>query len=196
MINKKKKKTPDVLTQDLPVDKVDFFLKKNYKKIIIVTAVILLVVMMSFTFKSYQKSKLSNMLNHIGTLESDAMTSADKEAALKKFSELAVLYPEMAGYINYTAGLIAYQNNKNELAVSYFSKTTGDFKEISDSMLADISDAKPSAATYRTNGKMKELWFYREVLSAEGEQKAKLLEEFKTAYPDSGLVEILQNWES
>ena len=117
-------------------------------------------------------------------------------------SALVVLF--IAVYLGYTAYGIS-KNKKidslsaaemimivNEKAVSELKKAGGRFSELSAGMLYDLGQ-NVVPANY-LQGEMRELWYYRNVLSSNDNNIDTNINNFKMLYPESQLLTLVENW--
>jgi hypothetical protein len=131
----------------------------------------------------------------IGSAET-AMTSGNvTPEALTAFKSLAQKKSSSKNYIYLKAGMIEASNNI-ETAQTTLAEVGGTLGELADSLSYDLGNKDISTEAYIINGAMKPLWYYRAVIAAEGDKKAKLMEEFGSKYPDSALYELVKRWES
>ena len=77
-------------------------------------------------------------------------------------------------------------------AVSELQKSGGRFSELSAGMLYDLGQSIVPANYLQ--GDMRELWYYRNVLSSNDADTDKNINEFKMLYPNSPLLTLVENW--
>ena len=170
------------------VDRLEYFLQKNLKVILLV--ITLLVAAFIIGYIAYE-SYLSSQKNKQEIIGAQELILLDV-ASVKTFSEIAAKVPSQKDYIALrSAGMFERYDADNE-SISELQKVTGNLKELSDGMLYDLG-GKVDPSKYLT-GTMPELWHYRNVLSSTPENVQKNIDAFKVTYPNSKLLELVQNW--
>jgi hypothetical protein len=179
---------------EVPIDKVESFMYANYKKILIATAVVLVGFVVVYTISQVLSVNAEKSISRVAAAE--ASLNANSSAAdVAAFKNLAASNSAVKDYIYYKSGVVESFSNKTE-AVKTLGMAGGKFKEFADGLAFDLGNKEISPSSYISKGELKALWYYRAVLAAEGDEKAKLLADFGAKYPESELYELVKKWES
>ena len=100
----------------------------------------------------------------------------------------------MKNYINIVAGEEFVVIGDNVEALKILQNVGGDFKDMALGLAYDLGDKNINPSLYLETSSMQPLWYYRLVLNSKPEDKAKNLALFKSKYPDSKLLTLLENW--
>jgi len=188
----RRKKKP---VQEVPIDKVEDFMFQNYKKIVMVVGACLLVFIAAYTVRQIMAVSAEKAEAEIGSAETKMAVNGANAESLSSYKALAGRKSSSRNYIYLKAGIIEANNNMPD-AQATLAAVDGSLAELADSLAYDLGSKDIDPKTYIAKGSMKPLWYYRAVLSAEGDEKAKLLEEFGSKYPESPLYEMVKRWES
>ncbi|QAR33075.1 hypothetical protein EP073_06550 [Geovibrio thiophilus] len=188
----RKKKQP---VQEVPIDKVEDFMLQNYKKIVMVVGACLLVFVAVYTVRQIMAVSSAKADSEIGTTETKMALGSANAESLAAFKALADKKSASKNYIYLKAGIIEANNNLPD-AQKTLSAVNGELGELAKGLAYDLGARETDPKTYITSGNMKPLWYYRAVLASQGEEKAKLLEEFGAKYPENELYDMVKRWES
>lgn len=181
-------KKAKVTIQDTGVDRLEIFLQHNIKSILyILLSLIILFIGVYFGYNMYQKS-VNSKINKVGEVEISVKNKADAQ----KFAVLSLQAKNIKDYIALRSAIMFNSYDDNASAVSELKKTGGDYQELGAGMLFDLGQSKE--VTKYLTGNMRELWYYRQVLASTPETKAKNIELFKSLYPNSRLLTMVENW--
>ncbi|GAB7140148.1 hypothetical protein RsTz2092_00960 [Deferribacterales bacterium RsTz2092] len=180
----------DVLARDLPVDKLDRFIRTNYKNIIIGAGALVLAVALIYGGVSLYNGSRAGNIELIGAAER-AISSTD---ALEGYAELANKYSFAKDYIRYVAGASFVSAGMYDRGLEELGKVGGSYKAFAKSLLVDLDVAQNIASASDLKGEFAPLWYYRGILSAEGVDRTNLLAQFRANYPDSVLLAQLDRW--
>lgn len=174
------------------IDKIESFLQNYFKQLIIVLAGIVVIFIGAYAIYSINQSSQMKKANLVG--EAQALMISPTTEDVSKFQELTALAPFLKNYINLISGEEWTILDDNATALKSLAGVDGDYKELASGLSFDLGDDKVNINNYISNGAMKPLWYYRLVLSSEGEDRVKNLEIFKSKYPESKLLGLLENW--
>lgn len=85
-----------------------------------------------------------------------------------------------------------YQFDNKTASVNELKKVSGKFSEFSAGMLYDLGE--PVTPANYQQGSMRELWYYRTVLSSDNNSIDANINSFKLLYPESPLLKMVENW--
>lgn len=188
----RKRKQP---VQEVPIDKVENFMFQNYKKIVIVVGACLLVFVAAYTVRQIMAVNSERADTEIAAAETKMITGNASAESLASFKALGDKKSSSKNYIYLKAGIIEAGNNLPD-AQKTLVAVTGELGELAKGLAFDLGSKDVDPKAYITSGSMKPLWYYRAVLAAQGDEKAKLLEEFGSKYPENELYEMVKRWES
>lgn len=172
------------------IDKMDLFIKKNYKAIIGAVSLLIVVFLVGYGVRTITVKGHMNKNEAIGQLEAEGLTTDEQ---VHKYAELANTLTYAKDYINMRAAVASLYRGNTEEAIKYASLVGGNFKGQAESILFDLkNDNNVSSAALK--GSYAPLWYYRAVLNSEGEERALLMKEFQTEWPDSSLLALLDKW--
>ena len=183
---KKKEELPQA-----PIDKMDLYLKTNYKKIIGAASLIIVLFIVGYSIRGMQKQTRERSLNVIGAFEAAGL-STDEQFA--QYTGLASTMPYASDYVYMQAAIQLTKLGKTEEALNAASQVSGSYKAFADSLSYDFKGGHAPVTADKFSGPCEPLWYYRAVLVAEGESKTQLMADFRTAWPDSLLLEQLRKW--
>lgn len=170
------------------VDKLEHFMETNIKAIIIfISAVIILFIAAYLGYTAYNVSKSKK----IDSLSAAEMMMFDN-STVDSFAALSKTVPSLKDYIAVRSAGMYYIFGNKEKAVSELKLADGKFAELSAGMLYDLGE-NIVPANY-LQGNMRELWYYRNVLSSNDSNVEKNINDFKTMYPESQLLTLVENW--
>ena len=169
------------------VDRLDDFLHRNIKKIVITLGVLFFVFVtgyiVNYSFQSGEKKALENL----GIAEVAATT----DAATKIYAGISTALPKYKDYIAMRSAVLFNLFNDKDETIKELQKAGGSYKDFSSGMLFDLGQT----TSVNLNSSIKELAYYRQVLSAKDDaERSKYLQEFKAKYPDSQLFKLVNNW--
>lgn len=174
------------------IDKMESFLQNYFKQLIAIIGGIVVIFIAGYAIYSMNQSSQMKKANLVG--EAQALLVNPTVEDVVKFQELTALAPFLKNYINLISGEEWTILNDNDTALKSLTGVGGDYKELASGLSFDLGDNKININEYITNGTMKPLWYYRLVLSSTGEERAKNLATFKSKYPDSKLLGLLESW--
>ncbi|MDR2104445.1 MAG: hypothetical protein LBP51_01680 [Deferribacteraceae bacterium] len=185
----KKKNNP--LT-DAPVDKLDLFLRTNYKLMLFSFAVVIGVAIITYgTLNIIEQSRLT---------KADAIAMAElvglnDPAAIERYSSMANSLTFAKDYIHLQAAIGYSKIGEREKALSELVLVGGEFAEFAQNLHCDIAPLESVCTTHSKTGIFAPFWYYRGVLSAKDEiERTMLMDEFKSVYPESALLSQLERW--
>lgn len=171
------------------VDKLENFMQNNIKMIIIlISALVTLFIALYLGYTAYNISKNKK----IDTISTAEMIMIDN-ASVDSFAELSSTVPSLKDYVAIRSAGMYYLFGNNEKAVTELQRATGNFAELSAGMLYDLGE-NIVPANY-LHGNMRELWYYRNVLSSDDNNTDKNISDFKMLYPESQLLTLVENWD-
>ncbi len=171
------------------VDKLETFLQNNIKMIIIVITAVLIVFIASYLIYTARNISKDHKIEQISIAEMSILDNA----TVDKYVALSNTVPSLKDYIDLRGASLYYFFNNRESAVKALKNVNGKLNEFSAGMLFDLGDKDIVPAKY-LNRSMDELWYYRNVLSSTNENIEENLNKFKTAYPESPLLDLVENW--
>lgn len=179
--------------QTAGIDKIESFLQNYFKQLIIALAAVVVIFIGAYAVYSFNQSTKAKKADLVGEVQS-VMTNNLTTENVKIFYDISLSAPFLKNYIDLVAGEEWATLGDNASALQSLASVSGDYKEMAASLSFDLGDTKININDYVKTGTMKPLWYYRLVLSSTGEEKAKNLEQFRTLYPDSKLLTLLENW--
>lgn len=187
------KRNQTVNIEEEAIDKVEHFMAKNFKKILVSIAALLVLFIVGYSVNKMNESKTQMLISKTGQLEMLAEMSDADPAKVADFLKMSSELKEASDYINLRVAGMLVDKKKNQEAAAPLAAAGGDFAELADSLRYDTG-AAVDAKSYIGKGKLGSLWYYRACLSAEGDEKTKLIAEFEKNYPDSELLKQLKRW--
>lgn len=170
------------------VDKLEAFMQNNIKMILIlISALVVLFIAVYLGYTAYGVSQ-NKKVESLSAAEIKMIDNSTVDA----FAALSSNVPALKDYIAVRSAGMYYMFGNNEKAISELQKTGGNFSEIGAGMLYDLGQ-NVVPANY-LQGKMRELWYYRNVLSSNDNNTDKNISDFKMLYPDSQLLTLVENW--
>lgn len=188
MVRKKKQ-----ALQEVPIDKVENFMFQNYKKVVFIVGAALLVFIAIYTVRQVMSVNDERVDNEIGIAETMLSISGGSAETLATFKSLASKKSSSASYIYLKSGIIEAHNDLPGLQQTLAS-VKGGLRELADGLAFDMGIKGINPQEFIKTGKMKPLWYYRSILVAQGDEKAKLLSEFAEKYPENPLYELVARW--
>ncbi|WP_273265521.1 hypothetical protein [Flexistipes sinusarabici] len=185
-----KKKTHK--SEEVPVDKVEAFLEKNFKKIMISIGGIILAIIVVYGVFTVIQSNKQQKISRLGQYEQMFQTDNLTSRQIQNFLEIGTEVDEVASYTKYRAANLYLNAGNLEKAKELLNKTGGSYKELADSLLYDLGE-NINLSQYTQGSYLERLWDYRELLKSGYTQEK--LDQFAKNYPDSRLLELLKNWE-
>ncbi len=171
------------------IDKLENFLQTYFKQILIaIGAIIILFIAVYIVYTVFLSSK-NNQVNIVSQAEMTLNTDSD----IENFQNLANSISFLKDYIIVKSSEAWVMNGKKDIALKDIVNVSGKYKEIGDSLAFDLG-ATINPEIFIKTGDMKPIWYYRLVISSEGENRQKNIEAFKKAYPDSRLLQLIENW--
>ncbi len=170
------------------VDKLEIFMQNNIKTIII--AISLVVVLFIASYLIYVMYNISNnkKITNICDVENLIIDNESVDAYAKLSSSVSSL----SNYVKIRSAEMYHSFGNDEKALVELKSINGDFAEISAGMRYDLGE-NIIPSNY-LKGNMRELWYYRNVLSSDESNLDKNISEFKMLYPDSYLLKLVENW--
>jgi predicted negative regulator of RcsB-dependent stress response len=178
--------------EEEPIDKLEFFLQHNFKKILIAVAVMILIALLGFMFQKNMKAKEMAKQNKLGEYEVYLLTGRADQNKINEYRSMAEEIG-MKDYANYQIARFYIAKKQNDKAIAALNQVSGEFKELADSLKYDLGALKTVPAEYLNNSYLTSLWKYRQIISKKYTQKD--IDEFVKLYPKSNLYELLKNWE-
>lgn len=170
------------------VDKLESFMQNNIKMIVIlISALVVLFIAVYLGYTAYGVSKNKK----IDSLSAAEMIMFDN-ASVDAFAALSTSVSSLKDYIAVRSAGMYYMYGNSGKAVSELQKAGGRFSELSAGMLYDLGQSIVPANYLQ--GDMRELWYYRNILSSNDADTDKSINEFKMLYPNSPLLTLVENW--
>lgn len=170
------------------VDKLETFLQHNIKKIVILITGLLVIFIAAYIVYTTQMVSKGKKVDTIGMAEV-LMTNS---ASVDTFVSLAGSVPSLKDYIYLRGAEMYYQFDNKTASVNGLKKVSGKFSEFSAGMLYDLGE--PVTPANYQQGSMRELWYYRTVLSSDNNSIDANINSFKLLYPESPLLKMVENW--
>ncbi|KAA0258057.1 hypothetical protein FHQ18_06580 [Deferribacter autotrophicus] len=188
------KKKNQVL-DEVPIDKVESFVEKNFKNILIVVGVLILAVLAGYGVKTYMSNKYISSLNELGGYEISFANGEKDKALISDYVDKGVSISKVKDYVVLKA-IQLYTDLGLTNEIKMLASNVGDnFRELSDSLLSDLNIKNVDANKYLTDSYLKPVWYYKAILNSKSDdERKKLYEEFKLKFPESRLLELLDNW--
>ncbi len=180
--------------EEEPIDKVEHFVAKNFKKMLAGVAGLLIIFLLVYTYTKMSDSKNQMLTNKIGQLEMIAMMSDANAENVAEYVKASSDLPSAGDYINLKAAEMLVEKKDMKNASAPLGTASGEFNELADSLRYDTGIAEIDPKSYIGKGKLGSVWYYRACLAATGEDKSKLMSEFEKNYPDSELLKQLKRW--
>lgn len=175
-------------TGEVPIDKLENFLNKNFKIIISsVAGAIVLILAVYIVYESVQSSKIAK-LDNLGKYEVSIAQENVGEDILEAYKKAAEGFGDKKDYIYLKIAQIYINKGNIDMAKTYLLKVNGKLKELSDSLMYDLGNTD-IALKYGEDSMLRLIWDYRKAVSSE-ERKS-----FLDKYPNSNLAELIKNWE-
>ncbi len=185
----KKKRTN---TEEIPVDKVEAFLERNFKKILMALGgTIGLVIVIYVAFSVIQSSK-QQKISQLGQYEHMLQIGAAKDADIEQFVAFGSSIDEVSDYTRLKAASYYIENGDRTKAETLLQQMSGKYKELADSVLFDLGH-NIDIFQYLKNSYLEQLWQYRNILTSEYSEES--IEKFDKKYSGSRLTDLLRNWE-
>lgn len=175
------------------IDKMESFLQNYFKQLIIALAAVVVIFIGSYAVYSVNQSTKARKADLVGEAQA-IMKNIPSAESIKSFQDLSANAPFLKNYIDLVAGEEWALLGDNATALKTLAAVGGDYKDMAAGLSFDLGDKNININEYLKTSKMKPLWYYRLVLSSTGEEKAKNLSLFKSLYPDSELLTLLENW--
>ncbi|MGA1845902.1 hypothetical protein [Deferribacter abyssi] len=188
------KKKNQVL-DEVPIDKVESFVENNFRKILIIVGMLILAVLVGYGVKTYMTNKYIASLNELGGYEISFTKGKKSKALINEFVNKGISVSKVRDYVVLKA-IQLYSDLGLTNEIKLLASNLGDnFNELSDNLLSDLNIKKVDANKYLTDSYLKPIWYYKAILdSKNGSDRKKLYKEFKLEFPDSRLLELLNNW--
>ncbi|MGA1863259.1 hypothetical protein OWM07_10300 [Deferribacter thermophilus] len=189
-------KKKQVVMEEVPIDKVENFVEKNFKQILIGVAVVILLVLGGYGLKSYMARSYANKINDLGHIELKFLSGNLNKSDIDSFLEKGRKVSDVKNYVVLKVmQLYAELGDYNKV-----KEVSGDLTdknlELGESLMSDLGIKQIDNKKYFTNSYLTPLWYYRAILSAKDKNEAeKYITEFKTKFPDSRLLELIESWE-
>ncbi len=170
------------------VDMLEAFMQNNIKMIVIlISSLVVLFIAVYLGYTAYGISKNKK----IDSLSAAEMIMIDN-SSVDTFAALSSTVPSLKDYIAVRSAGMYHMYDNSEKAVSELKKAGGKFSELSAGMLYDLGQ-NVVPANY-LQGEMRELWYYRNVLSSNDKNIDTNINNFKMLYPESQLLTLVENW--
>lgn len=171
------------------VDKLESFMQNNIKSIVmLISAIIVLFIACYLGWTAYNIST-NKKIDSLSAAEMIMMDNSSVDA----FALLSLSVPSLKDYVAIRSAGMYYMFDNNEKAISELQKAqTGHFAELSAGMLYDLG--QQIVPLNYLQGTMRELWYYRNVLSSDDNNIDKNINDFKMLYPESQLLMLVENW--
>lgn len=179
------------VVEDLPVDKMDQFIKTHYKTILMGFAVVLLVAVGVYGGLSASANSKQKKMETIAAVEKDGFDSASK---IEEYLKLAGSFSFASDYIHYRAATSFLALGDIQAAEKELALTGGKFDEYAKSLKYDVSEGGAVDSLLMADGAFAPVWYYRAVLSADEAQRGILMLQFRLAWPESQLLAQLDKW--
>ncbi|BAI80258.1 conserved hypothetical protein [Deferribacter desulfuricans SSM1] len=189
-------KKKQVVMEEVPIDKVENFVEKNFKQILIGVAIVILLVLGGYGLKSYMAKSYANKINELGHLELVLKSGKIDKNSVDLFLEKGEKVSDVKNYVVLKAmqlyAVLGDHNKVKEVSGDLTDKNL----ELGESLMSDLGIKQVDYKKYFADSYLTPIWYYRAILSAKDKNEAeKYITEFKTKFPDSRLLELIENWE-
>lgn len=175
--------------QEIPIDKVEYFLNKNFKYILGVVGIsILLVLIVYVGYKSVKQSRLAKLEN-LGMYEIAIYSKSADNKTLEEYLAQAENLKAHEDYAKLVVAQVYIALGNTQRGKEILSTVKGNLQEIADSLRYDIGD-KDILSKYSKGAKFTMLWDYRRALETND------FKSFIEKYPNSNLKTLLESWQS
>ena len=175
--------------QEIPIDKVENFLNKNFKYILAGVAAVIVVVLIGYVaFKSIQSSKVARLEN-LGRYELAIYSQTIDNKTLEEYLAQAENFKDHKNYINLIIAQVYVALGDTQRGKEILSAVRGNLQEIADGLRYDLGD-KDVLSKYSDRSKFTMMWDYRRAL------ETKDYKSFIEKYPESNLKTLLESWQS
>ncbi|MDR2401207.1 MAG: hypothetical protein LBD73_06105 [Deferribacteraceae bacterium] len=175
---------------DAPVDKLDIFLRTNYKIILFSFAAVIGTAIITYGILTLAEQSRAANADAIALAELEGLNDI---AAIERYAGISKTLTFAKDYIHLQAAINYSKIEEKERAIAELAEVGGEFAEFAQNLRCDLSPRESGCATFRT-GLFAPIWYYRAILSAGEEDRAGLLSEFKSNYPESTLLAQLERW--
>jgi hypothetical protein len=175
---------------DAPVDRLDLFLRTNYRIILFGFALVIATAIITYGTLSLMEQSRTAKSSAIGSAELAGLTSIE---ALDRYSGMAETLTFAKDYIHFQAAAGYSVLGEKERALAELAQVSGKYTEFAENLRCDLENSPQCAAALKT-GLFAPLWYYRAILSAGEGERAPLMAEFKSRWPESTLLLQLERW--
>jgi hypothetical protein len=179
------------VVQDIPVDKIDEFFRKNYRIIIGGMAIVIAVFIIGYGSYAIMGNLRTSKVETIGVSEAMGFISKEKVA---EYATAAYTLTFIKDYIHLRAGEGYTQFNDKDSAIKELSAVSGDLAEYAKSLSYDLAAAGNIDSALLNSGYLAPVWHYRAILAAPAGSRTPLIDAFRTQYPDSVLLKQVEKW--
>jgi hypothetical protein len=176
---------------DAPVDRLDLFLRTNYKTILFCFGVVIAVAIITYGVLSLTEQNRLAKAGAIGTAE---LMGLSNPAAIENYSGMADTLTFAKDYIHLQAAVSYAKIGEKEKALAELTTVSGAYAEFAGNLRCDLSSPENSSGCASSMGIFAPLSYYRAVLSADEDRRAALMNEFRTNWPESALLSQLERW--
>lgn len=170
------------------MDKVENFLQNYFKQILLGIGLIIIIFIISYIIFNVISSSKDKKIDVV----SQAEMTLNTDNGITNFQNLSKSVSFLKDYIIVKSAEAWVMNGKKEEALKDIVNVSGKYKEIGDGLAFDLG-ATINPEQFIKNGDMKPLWYYRLIITSK-ENREKYIEEFRQEYPDSKLLELIENW--
>jgi hypothetical protein len=177
---------------DAPVDKLDLFLRTNYKTILFCFAAVIVVAIVTYGVLSLTEQNRLAKAGAIGTAE---LMGLSNPVAIETYSGMADTLTFAKDYIHLQAAVSYAKIGEKEKALTELTTVSGVYAEFAGNLRCDLSSSENSSGCPLSSaGIFAPISYYRAVLSADEDGRAALMNEFRTNWPESALLSQLERW--
>jgi hypothetical protein len=180
------------LSNPLLIDKIEQYLRNNYAFILGTIAFLIVVIFSIQLINNIMDRKNKKIYDKIGYYEILINNNNFTEDDIDKMTKLAKKYSSIRDYSYLKSAILYIKLNKIDKALPLLENNKR-FDELSKSLIYDLGKSI-DFKKYKTNGNLKSLWDYREIISDNKITEAEL-NSFKEKYKDSQLITLLENWQ-
>ncbi len=170
------------------VDKLEFFLQHNIKKIVFIITGLLVIFIVSYLVYTAKNVSTNKKIDRLGAAEIMMFDNASIDSFVKLSTEL----PSLKDYIALRGAGMYYLLDNKTAAVQELKNVGGKYAELGAGMLYDMGES--IVPSNYLNGSMREVWHYRNVLSSDNNSVETNINNFKLLYPESPLLKMVENW--
>jgi hypothetical protein len=174
---------------DAPVDKLDLFLRTNYRTILFYFAAVIAVAIVTYGVLTLMEQ---NRLTKAGAIGTSELTGLDSLSSIETYAGMANTLTFAKDYIHLQAAVNYTKIGEKERALAELAFVSGGYAEFAQNLRCDLNSSE-NCPISRT-GLFAPLSYYRAILAADEDGRAALMNEFRNNWPESVLLAQLERW--